>query len=352
VALVREAVGQGPSGFANAVLRAVTEGPYDALLEEVAPAADTTVDNLAVRHSHPLWAVRSLRQALIGSGREVEDLPQVLAANNVQAPVTLVARPGLVTPDELAAQVEELTGQDAIRGKLASTAVGMARGVPGEISAVRHGQAAVQDEGSQLVAWALAEAPVEDDQGSWLDLCAGPGGKAALLGGIARDRGAALTANEPQPHRAKMVRRAVSRLGDAVTVTELDGREVEGQFDRVLVDVPCTGLGALRRRPEARWRHSPADMATLGPLQRELLRAGIAATRPGGITAYATCSPHLAETRLVVQDVLAKMEDAVLLDASAVPLIPPDAIGQDGMMQLWTDRHGTDAMFLALIRRL
>jgi 16S rRNA (cytosine967-C5)-methyltransferase len=351
VGLARETVGAGPAMFVNAILRAVTEGPYEALLEQAAPAAGDSDQILAIRHSQPEWVVRVLKQALIASGRDPGDLTEVLAAANTQPPVTLVARPGLIAADALAAQVEALVKKPAGRGRLTTTAVTMPRGAPGDLRAIRHGQAAVQDEGSQLVAWALAQAPVEDDQGSWLDLCAGPGGKAALLGGIVRGLGGRLTANEPQPHRAELVRQAVKQLGEAVTVTELDGREVDGQFDRVLVDAPCTGLGALRRRPEARWRHSPADLATLGPLQRDLLRAGIAATRPGGVTMYATCSPHLAETRLVVQDVLREREDAVLVDARTLPEIPADAVGEDGMAQLWTDRHGTDAMFMALIRR-
>jgi 16S rRNA (cytosine967-C5)-methyltransferase len=353
VAVAREAIGVGPGGFANAVLRAVTEGSYETLLEQVAPKADASIENLSIRYSLPPWVVRTLRQALLGADRDPEDLVAVLASANSQPPVTLAARPGLIAPEALAAQVEARAKKPAKRGKLARSAVIMPRGAPGDLAAVRHGQAAVQDEGSQLVAWALADAPVEDDQGAWLDLCAGPGGKAALLGGIAHERGARLTANEPQPHRAELVRQAVKQLDDAVHVTQQDGREVEGSFDRVLVDAPCTGLGALRRRPEARWRHSPADLATLGPLQRDLLRAGIAATRPGGVTAYVTCSPHLAETRLVVQDVLADADvGAELINAATVPLIPADAVGADGMMQLWTDRHGTDAMFLALIRRL
>ncbi|MDR1633798.1 MAG: 16S rRNA methyltransferase [Bifidobacteriaceae bacterium] len=352
VAIAREDIGAGPAGFVNAVLRAVTEGPYEALLEEVAPQADDSVEALAIRHSHPAWVVRTLRQALKGTGRDAADLPAVLAADNGQPPVTLAARPGLITAEQLSAQVEARFKKPARPGQFAPSAVIMERGAPGDLLAIRHGQAAVQDEGSQLMVWALAEAPLEDDQGDWLDLCAGPGGKAALLGGIVQERGGRLTANEPQPHRAELVRGAVRRLGPAVTVTELDGRDVEGQFDRVLVDVPCTGLGALRRRPEARWRHSPADLGSLGPLQRELLRAGLNATRPGGVLAYTTCSPHLAETRLVVQDVLAEREDAAVIDARVVAMIPENAVGEDGMVQLWTDRHGTDAMFLALIRRL
>jgi 16S rRNA (cytosine967-C5)-methyltransferase len=351
VAIAREAIGIGPSGFVNAILRAVTEGPYETFLEQVAPAEDDSVEALSIRYSHPVWVVRALRQALIGSGRDPGDLAAVLAAGNGQPPVTLVARPSLIGPEQLAAQVEALTKRPAVIGSLAPTAVIMARGAPGDLASVRHGQAGVQDQGSQCVAWALANAEVEHDQGEWLDLCAGPGGKAALLGGIVRQRGGRLTANEPQPHRAELVRGAVKHLGADVTVTELDGREVEGQFDRVLVDVPCTGLGALRRRPEARWRHSPADLATLGPLQRDLLRAALRVTRPGGVVAYTTCSPHLAETRLVVEDVIAGRDDASLIDAGQVPPVPPDAVGADGSAQLWTDRHGADAMFLALIRR-
>jgi 16S rRNA (cytosine967-C5)-methyltransferase len=352
VAIARDAIGIGPSGFVNAILRAVTEGPYERLLEEAAPTDDDSIDALAIRYSHPAWVVRTLRQALIASGRDPADLPKVLEAGNGQPLITLVARPGLIDPDQLAEQVETRSKRPAGRGEYVPTAVIMPRGAPGDLAAVRHGQAAVQDEGSQLVAWVLANAPVAEDQGDWLDLCAGPGGKAALLGGLARERGGRLTANEPQPHRAELVRGAVKQLGAAVRVTELDGRDIEGQFDRVLVDVPCTGLGALRRRPEARWRHSPADLATLGPLQRDLLRAGINATRPGGVLAYTTCSPHLAETRLVIEDVLAERTDAELINAAGVELVPLDAVGEDGMVQLWTDRHGTDSMFLALIRRL
>ncbi|MDR2453424.1 MAG: 16S rRNA methyltransferase [Bifidobacteriaceae bacterium] len=352
VAVARESVGTGPAGFVNAVLRTILEAGYEAMLQELAPAEDLSVDNLALRYSQPPWVVRATRQALIAAGRPAEDLAAVLASANTQPPVTLAARPGLISRPALAEQVEERTGRAPSLGELAPTAVLMARGAPGDLPAVRDGRAAVQDEGSQLVAWLLAEAPVGQDEGEWLDLCAGPGGKAALLAAIGRERGARLTANEPQPHRADLVRQAVRQLGDVVRLTQLEASQLDGQFDRVLVDAPCTGLGALRRRPEARWRHTPADLATLGPLQRDLLRAGLERTKPGGAIVYATCSPHVAETRLVVDDVLRGRQDAMVEDLRALPLVPGDAVAQDGMAQLWTDRHGTDAMFFALIRRL
>jgi 16S rRNA (cytosine967-C5)-methyltransferase len=350
VAIAREAIGIGPSGFVNAVLRAVTEGPFETLLEEVAPAGDDSLETLAIRYSLPTWAIRALRQALVASGRDRSELPAVLAATNQQAPVTLVARPGLIAVEQLAEQIEQATHRPAVPGRLAPSALAMMRGTPGDIPAIRHGQAAVQDEGSQLVVWALVDTEVADDQGEWLDLCAGPGGKAALAGAIAKERGAHLVANEPQPHRADLLRAAVKQLGETVKVIEEDGRDIDGQYDRVLVDAPCTGLGALRRRPEARWRHSVADLATLGPLQRDLLRSGIDHTKPGGVVAYATCSPHLAETRLVVEDVLAGREDVELIAPPSI--VPADAVAEDGMVQLWTDVHGVDSMFLALIRKL
>jgi 16S rRNA (cytosine967-C5)-methyltransferase len=142
-------------------------------------------------------------------------------------------------------------------------------------------------------------------------------------------------------------------------VRTADGTEVGGEepaaWGRVLVDAPCTGLGALRRRPEARWRREPADIAALGPLQRALLSSALEAVAPGGVVAYATCSPHLAETRFVVGDVLKKRPDVEVVDAR--PLFTDAAgevlhdLGEGPFVQLWPHVHGTDAMFFALLRR-
>ena len=350
VALVRGRVGQGPAGLANAVLRRVSERDLPQWVEHVAPAAAADlVGHLAVQHSHPVWVVRALREALALRGVPAatldDELAALLAADNDAPVVSLVARPGLCSVDELVAAGAE-------PGRWAPNAATWPTGDPGSIAAVREGRAGVQDEGSQLVAGALAAAPLDGPDEHWLDLCAGPGGKAALLGALARERGAHLTAVEVAPHRAELVRSAVAALGSSVDVRCLDGRDVgqdePGRYDRVLVDAPCTGLGALRRRPEARWRRSPADLSTLAPLQRELLTSALDATRPGGLVAFSTCSPHVAETRLVVDDVLRRRDDVELVDASAfVPV--PDVGGPT--VQLWPHRHGTDAMFLALLRR-
>ena len=226
-------------------------------------------------------------------------------------------------------------------------------GDPGALADVRSGRLGVHDEGSQLVALALAAAPVEGRDERWLDLCAGPGGKAALLTGLARDRGAVLIAHERLLHRAVLVRSTLRGYGPPGTVLCGDGTRASwrpGTFDRVIVDAPCSGLGALRRRPESRWRRTPDDVTTLVCLQRDLLGAALDATRPGGAVAYVTCSPHHDETRGVVDAVLAGRDDAVEEDAR--PLLPSVTdLGEGPHLQLWPHRHGTDAMFLALLRR-
>jgi 16S rRNA (cytosine967-C5)-methyltransferase len=235
---------------------------------------------------------------------------------------------------------------------------------------VASGRAAVQDEASQLAALALTRTGVPGRDGLWLDLCAGPGGKARLLGGLAAARGARLVASDLHPHRARRVLDALRRASEPSAsepsasepnygVVAADGRQVPwppGTFDRVLADVPCSGLGSLRRRPEARWRKTPGDLNDLASLQRELLGTALDSVRPGGVVAYVTCSPHLAETRDVVTAVTQARDDVTILDAPAVlPEVPGLCRADSGpdprFAQFWPHRHGTDAIFLALLRR-
>jgi 16S rRNA (cytosine967-C5)-methyltransferase len=367
VGLARMVNGAGSSGFVNAVLRRVSERSLDEWVERVAPPvapgdADATLARLAMVESHPEWIVRALRAALLGHGAATADsvdgaLTALLEADNQPAKVSLVARPGL-------ASVEELVRAVAAASRLSPLGAVLESGAPGAIEAVRDTRAAVQDEGSQLVALALAAAEVSTGPGPrrWLDLCAGPGGKAALLAGLAARSDATLYANEVSEHRAELVNqtlRAATEADIEVMVGVGDGRELGAEepatYERVLVDAPCTGLGALRRRPEARWRRQPSDLAGLSALQRELLTSAIDATRPGGVIGYATCSPHLAETRFVVTDVTKKRSDVAVEDARPLFLDAsrrqvPD-LGDGPFVQLWPHLHGTDAMFVALVRK-
>ncbi|MFF7054620.1 RsmB/NOP family class I SAM-dependent RNA methyltransferase [Streptomyces griseorubiginosus] len=346
VELARVVLGDGRAKFVNAVLRKVAQDDLDGWLAKVAPPYDDDPeDHLAVVHSHPRWVVSALWDSLGGGRAGIERL---LAADNERPEVTLVARPGRSGTEEL------LREEAAAPGRWSPYAVRLAEGgEPGAVDAVREGRAGVQDEGSQLVALALANAPVEGRDEKWLDGCAGPGGKAALLAALAAERGAVLLASEKQPHRAGLVAKALHGNPGPYQVIAADGTRPPwrpGTFDRVLMDVPCTGLGALRRRPEARWRRWPEDLEGFGPLQRELLSTALDSVRVGGVVGYATCSPHLAETRAVVEDVLKQWPSTELVDAR--PLFPgvPE-LGEGPDVQLWPHVHGTDAMYLALLRR-
>lgn len=377
VSLVRAEIGAGASGFVNAVLRRVAERPLEEWLADVAPA-DGGDAALAVRTSHPVWIVRALRQALAAhrGTRHIADrdaeLAALLEADNAPPVVNLVALPVAGGAEALAAALDD----GAEPGPLAPDSALHSGGDAGRLPGVREGVLRVQDAGSQLTARALAQAPVPAAEGRaerWLDLCAGPGGKAALLAALAAERGATLVANEVAPHRADLVRQALAavpagawtvRAGDGRTIA--DAPEAAPAFDRVLVDAPCTGLGALRRRPESRWRRTPADLAELTGLQAELLDAAVSVLAPGGVLAYVTCSPHVAETVVQVQDLVRRHPELELLDArtalDAVALDdlrldeaepagapePADVVARTA--QLWPHRHGTDAMFLALLR--
>lgn len=334
-------------GFVNGVLRTITRTDPETWRERVLAQANSGEEALAFEYSHPLWVTRAFRQVLVAEGRESE-LEPLLAADNVAPRVSLVALPGHSTQAELDAYPAEYSPVGAV----------LDGGDPLKLVAVREGRARVQDEGSQLAALALSRArPVRAGE-QWLDLCAGPGGKAALLAAEAAQGGAILTANELVPARAELVRKALAVFEPAPDVWELDGTTVgaayPNSFDRILLDAPCTGLGALRRRPEARWRKQPSDVAGLGNLQAKLLASALEALKPGGILAYVTCSPHAAETKSIVASVLRKFPGVEKVDTPSVvqsivrePLDLPEA----SHVQLWPHRHGTDAMFIQLLSK-
>ena len=338
------------TGYINSVLRRMSEHPVEYWLERVSVAYPQRNARLAALHSHPEWVVASLESALEAAGSQ-EELEAMLEADNASPEVSLVSLPGL-GPD--------LAARSAI-------------GAPGNVSplAIRHPGGAligleerglrVQDEGSQLAALALSRLREAAPGERWLDICAGPGGKAALLAAEARQNGAALTANEVSAHRAQLVRNALTTVDPSVTVLEQDGRALSGTFERILLDAPCSGLGALRRRPEARWRKTEAELRALSVLQRELLEHSLSLLSPGGVLAYVTCSPDVRETSEVVQAALASfrgtgsavsfrpVETAPVLDRIAGK--PLNAkVGTAA--QLWPHRHGTDAMFIQLIEKV
>jgi 16S rRNA (cytosine967-C5)-methyltransferase len=333
VEVARKRLGESKASFVNAILRTVVRKTKQEWFETVQEVSDP-IKRLSILYSHPEWIISSYFD-LLKNWDEVED---ALKINNEPATPTLVSWPGFST-------VEDLISLGGLPTEFSSFGAHW-KGNPGALDLIKSRKAGVQDEGSQLVAEIFSQVA----QGSsWLDMCAGPGGKAALLSSIARDRSIAFTANEISSSRAELVRQVVH--GDQVLVG--DGRDFgkgENKYDAILIDAPCTGLGALRRRPEVRWRRDLSDLRALTQLQRELISSGISALNSGGVLGYATCSPHLAETSVQVADLLRTHPG--IEQISVVPFLPKGLEGADraGALSLWTHKHGTDAMYLALFR--
>ncbi len=335
VELARKVLGESKATYVNALLRKVSARSLEEWSVFIDEISDR-IERLSIQYSHPEWIVSAYFDLL----KEESEVVQALAANNVPASPTLVAWPGRSTQDELVA----LGGSPTIYSPFGATSVQ----IPSDIDLIRKRAAGIQDEGSQLVAYVFSQAA--QSQQSWLDLCAGPGGKAALISSIAMQNGKEFIANEISPARARLVEQVIAvgevQIGDGRTISE------RGEsFGAVLADVPCTGIGALRRRPEVRWRRNPSDLSGLTTLQSELLDSAISATEIGGIIGYATCSPHLAETKVQVSRALKR--HPYIRQISVEPFLPAnlkDAV-VNGSMQLWTHKHGTDAMFLTLFER-
>jgi 16S rRNA (cytosine967-C5)-methyltransferase len=334
VEVARKRLGESKASFVNAMLRNVTRKskeewflPLDAITDHV--------ERFSIQYSHPQWIVSAYFD-LLKSWDEVES---ALAINNEPATPTLVSWPGLSTVSDLIDIGAEPTTYSPYGAHW--------KGNPGALDLIKSRKIGVQDEGSQLVALVFAAAAGGE---SWLDMCAGPGGKAALLSSIARERKITFTANEVSAVRADLVRQVVN--GDRVLVG--DGREIgdqEEKFDAILIDAPCTGLGALRRRPEVRWRRTLQDLRELTQLQRELIESAVRALKVGGVLGYATCSPHLAETSIQVSDLKRKHLTMEQLDIS--PYLPTNLENSERnmAMSLWTHRSDTDAMYLALFKK-
>lgn len=354
VELVRRARKASATGFVNGVLRTLSRDAPDTWRSR-AVAGLTGTRRLAVEFSHPDWVIDAFSAALARESAESE-VTALLSADNLAPQVAFAALPGLADAAALASAADPFTA-----GRLSPLALASTGGDPALLPEVAAGRVRVQDEGSQLAALALSRARPVTEGERWLDMCAGPGGKAALLAAEARLAGAHLVANEMVPARAGLVRNALAVFGDgpdAPQVIEGDGRRFGAageRFDRILLDAPCTGLGALRRRPEARWRKSPDDLGALTALQRELLDAAIAALTPGGILAYVTCSPHPDETHAQISAALERHPSLRVIDTPAVLAevsVEPLGLPAQPHAQLWPHRHGTDAMFVQLLSTL
>jgi 16S rRNA (cytosine967-C5)-methyltransferase len=331
------------SGLVNAVLRNYLRHKDSVTFPDpaAAPAA-----SIAARHSHPAWLVK-LWFSQIGEA-ETELLAE---ASSRQPPLTLRA-------NTLATTREELLERFAANGITAAPCLFSPFGlmvegrhhIPG-LPGFREGLFAVQDEASQLAGILLEPQPGE----RVLDTCAAPGGKATHLAQLMDNRGE-LLAMDVSGSKLPLIQEAAQRLGITIIRTRMadllqSGAFPADAFDRVLLDAPCSGLGVIRRNPEAKWRLTPEDITRLAATQKVMLKNAIRMLRPGGVLLYSTCSTTLEENEAVVGDFLSRHPHCVLENLNQQFPDLRELFTEEGMFRAWPHRHGMDGFFSARIRK-
>lgn len=327
---------KGARGFCNAVLRRI------AAERDAVPWPTRDGDPIAylrVHHAHPEWLVRLWVREL--GQRDTEALCE---SDNRPPGMGVRVERGRTARTDLRERFGE-AGLEVEPGRWSPQAL-LVRGGgdPTTWPGWDEGAFAVQDEASILAGAVLGPEPGE----MVCDLCAGPGGKTGQLAG-ATER---LVAVELHQQRAELVRRTLVRFGRPARVIRGDGRRppLRDGLDGVLVDAPCSGLGVLRRRPEARWRVGPSDVESSAAVQRELLESAFDLLRPGGRLVYSVCTVTRAETVDLVDRFLASREDAI--PERVLPDVPRAAWTRDRPdLQLLPHVHGTDGMYVAALRK-
>jgi 16S rRNA (cytosine967-C5)-methyltransferase len=314
-------------GFINAILRTLVRMPPEH------PTGDDD-RSVSIRTGLSEWAVGELRRLLPVS--EVEPAAAALAS---PAELSIRTNPCAVDAD-IVHEAFVAKGLPVRRGRHHPGVLHVRGAWPEALPGYGEGWFAVQDEASAVVAAAVEVRPGE----RVLDVCAGPGGKATDMACAARagDKGFAVAADVSLP-RVRLVRRTASRLRvtPALLVQEARRPALAGNsFDAVLVDAPCSGLGAARRRPELLWRRRREERAGLARLQVAILSGVAPLVRPGGRIVYSVCTFPRAETDAAIRAFLAKCPG---FEPAQVP--GPD--GRSGSHRLWPHLHGTDGMFFA-----
>ncbi len=334
----------GTSGLINAVLRNYLRRRDTISFPDIGthPAAA-----IAARHSQPEWLVEQWI-AQLGS----TEAQQLAEASSQQPPLTL--RVNTLRSDRAQLLQEfEKNGIEAAPCKFSPDGIAVAgRHTINTLPGFDAGLFAVQDEASQLAGRLLGAEPGER---IW-DACCAPGGKTCHIAQQMDDRGE-LIATDISRSKLTLVQESTRRLGInsvATAVVDLHQPDTfpDGYFDRILLDAPCSGLGVIRRNPEAKWRLFSGDITRLAAVQKTLLKNAATRLKPGGTLLYSTCSTSEAENELVVEDFLLHHPGFVLENLNDFFPGWSDLIAFYGMFRVWPHRHGMDGFFAARIRRI
>ncbi|MDQ0190839.1 16S rRNA (cytosine(967)-C(5))-methyltransferase RsmB [Alicyclobacillus cycloheptanicus] len=340
------------AGLVNAVMRALLRDrrPAAVRLKDLTASVADWAERAAVIHSYPTWLVRRLEQTY-GRSRTCSLLE---ACNEPPALSARVNRLRATRAQILSEFVEDGAAQASV---LSPDGIRFRRGLDvGSWEPYLDGLVSVQDEGAMVIAPLLQAQAGE----RILDMCAAPGGKTAHIAELQGDAGDIL-ACDVHAHKVRLIEETASRLGlasikavccDARTLTA--EAELQGAFDAILLDAPCSGFGVLRHRPEIRWQRTEADVLQLTKLQQGLLAAAAELVRPGGRIVYSTCTMLPEENEGVVRAVIETGTNALAWDditGELPPLLVESAREQPGQLLLMPDLYGTDGFYMARLRK-
>lgn len=330
---------RGADSFVNGVLRAALREPERAAFPDGRDAR-----SLALRTWHPQWMVERWIRTY-----GYERTEELCRCNNTSAPLSVRVNTLRTNRDALMVQLAAAGAQAQPSAWAPDGIVLTAHGALDELAPLREGLAQVQDESSMLVAHVLAPEPGM----TVIDACAAPGGKTTHIAQRMENRGRIL-ALDIYEEKIRRIERNAKRLGISMIEAAMrDAREIGAayaeQADRVLVDAPCSGLGVLRRKPDARWKKSVRDAKTLPSLQRDILASAARAVKHGGILVYSTCTMEECENAAVVRAFLEAHADFALEETGAFLPMQKTA---ERMVQIMPETDGPDGFFIARMRRL
>lgn len=330
---------RGAASFVNGVLRTALREPERAALPKGRDAR-----SLALREQHPLWMTERWVRAY-----GYERAEALCRCNNTSAPLSVRTNTLRISRTQLIEKFEAAGVKAHTSAWVPEGVILRAHGALNVLAPLHEGLAQVQDESSMLVAHVLAPEPGM----TVIDACAAPGGKTTHIAQRMENRGRIL-AFDIYEEKIRRIERNAKRLSiSIIKAAVLDAREIgahyKEQADRVLVDAPCSGLGVLRRKPDARWRKSASDRKTLPPLQREILASAAQAVRKGGALVYSTCTMEDCENTAVVEHFLKTHPDFSLEETGA---FLPGKKRAEQMVQIMPETDGPDGFFIARMRRL
>lgn len=314
---------EASSRFVNAILRKIEKNELEKLMDDLSRRPIMEDEIISIVTSHPLWLVDELLKEY-----DKKFLTELLNANNIKAPITIRAN-ALRTSREDLMKLLELKGVECQEGNLPDSIL-----VP-KMNDFSNGLFVVQDEAAQLACLKLAPRKGE----KVLDACSAPGGKTTYLAELMHNLGR-IDAWDIHEHRVQLVKENAQKLGITVIHTACQDatifrEELQETYDKILLDVPCTGIGVIRKKPDIKWSRKPEDSEELSTIQAQILDNCSQYLKHGGKMVYSTCTILKKENQEQVDHFLQNHTDFQLVEE----------------IQLYPHIHHTDGFYIAVIER-